>query len=399
MSYRDLIPLSCYSLLASNRGSLFIVYLPTYLIIVKGATPPEALATVSVAYVAASLLAPVAGRWSDRVGRRKPFLLGAELSALPVFLLIPFLATAELAGAAFVAANVLLAFGAPAVSAYVADASRAAERGAGYGLLNAAGNAGGIAGFVAIALLSIRYGWSALFPFIVVVMVGTVLVVAFFVPEVSVAPTPHRRPWREYRALTTFSLAVSIRGLGMGAVGTFYGYYATQLGASTWQVGVIAIVGLVTGALISIPFGRLVDRRGEISGVLWGTVLSLIGIGVFFVATTWGELIPAQVLRVLGISLLSPAMLSYAARLSPEGHRAEFLGVFSLVNSTFWSLGPLIGGVVLGFYGASGLFVFAGVTAVISLIAVEGLYYRAPRPPPTPAAGVPMPGRPSAPGP
>jgi MFS family permease len=395
MAYRDLIPLSAYSLLASNRGSLFVVYLPTYLIVVKGASPPEALAIVSTAYVASSLLGPVAGRWSDRVGRRKPFLLGAELSALPVFLLIPFLATAELAGGAFVLANILLAFGSPAVSAYVADASRTAERGAGYGLLNAAGNAGGILGFIVVGLLSLRYGWGALFPFIVVVMIGTVCVVALFVPEVGATPTPHRRPWREYRELTKFSLTVSVRALGMGAVGTFYGYYATQLGANTWQVGSIAIVGAATGALFSIPFGRFIDRRGEILGVLYGTVLSLAGIAVFFAATVWPELIPAQLLRMLGIAMLSPAMLSYAARLSPEGHRAEFLGIFNLVNATFWSLGPLLGGIVLGFYGAPGLFVFAGATTVVSLVAVEGLYYRV-RPPPL-ARGAPQPtGTPSA---
>jgi MFS family permease len=398
VSYRDLIPLSFYTLLASNRGSLFIVYLPTYLIVVKGASAPEALATVSLAYVAQSLLAPIAGRWSDRVGRRRPFLLGAELGALPVFLLIPFLPTAELAGAAFVGANVVLAFGAPAVSAYVADASRVAERGAGYGLLNAAGNVGGIFGFVAIAVLSLRFGWAALFPFIVCVMIGTVLVVALAVREVSVPPTPRRRPWREYREVTTFSLAVSIRALGMGAVGTFYGYYATQLGATTWQVGVIAIVGLATGAVVSIPFGRFVDRRGEILGVLYGTGLSLAGIGVFVVAIAWGQLIPAQLLRVLGLSLLSPAMLSYAARLSPEGHRAEFLGIFSLVNSTFWSLGPLLGGLLLGYYGAPGLFGFAAVTSVVSLVAVEGLYYRRPRRGVAAPAGVGSPRGSSAPG-
>src|SRR5262245_38727783 len=90
---RDLVALSIYAFFASNRSGLFLVYLPIFLVAERGATIPAALALVSAAYVASSLVGPLAGRWSDRIGRRKPFLLAGEAGSLPLFLLVAFLPT------------------------------------------------------------------------------------------------------------------------------------------------------------------------------------------------------------------------------------------------------------------------------------------------------------------
>ena len=374
MGRNDLLTLSLYQLLASNRSGIFIVYFPLFLVESKGATVPVALAFISAAYVAASLLGPVAGRRSDRIGRRRPFLLAAELGALPLFLAIPYAPGYVGAGLAFLAAQVVLSIGAPALNAYVSDLTKTGGRGAGYGLLNGASSAGGVVGFIVAAVLVQAFGYPALFWFVAAVMVGTFSVVLFLVPDRTVEPSPRRQPWREYKPLVGFSVAVSVRSLGAGAVGTFFGVLAYQLGASPFDISLIAIAGLLTGALSSVPFGRLVDRRGEIQGIWYGTLLTLGGIAVFLLATSWVVIIPAQALRYLGFSLLSPGMLAYVANRAPPGHRAEHLGVFSLVNSTFWSLGPLAGGIALGVGGQLGLFAFAMGATGISLAVIELLY-------------------------
>ncbi len=374
MVRRELVSLSLYSLLASNRGGLFIVFFPLYLVEVKGSTLEVALVVLSLAYVPASLLMPLAGRLSDRIGRRRPFLLIGEVTAFPLFLAIVFAPGWQLASALFIGAELALAIGGPAYTAYVADVTASHERGEGYGLLNATSNAGAVVGFVLAGVLTYWYGLWLLFPFVVAVMVGTVSVVVFLVPESRVPPTPKPKPLRELGHVATFSFAVSIRAVGSGAVAGFYGYLAASLGANDLEVGVVAIAGLLTGALVSIPLGRLIDRRGAIRGIWYGTALTLASYGNFLLATQWAETIPAQAVRNAGLSLVGPGMQAYVAELAPEGHRAEYLGFFTLINSTMWSAGPLVGAVFLALWGYPGLLWMAVATTIVSLAVMEFLY-------------------------
>ena len=316
---RELLSLSLYSLLASNRGGLFIVFFPLYLVEVKGSTLAAALVVLSIAYVPASLLGPLVGRLSDRLGRRRAFLLAGEAMAFPLFLAITFAPGWVLASALFVGAELALAIGGPAYTAYVADVTDEGERGEAYGLLNATSSAGAVVGFVLAGVVTFEFGLAALFPFVVAVMVGTISVVFFLVPDTRVAPSPQRRPLREMGPVATFSVAVSVRAIGSGAVATFYGYLAASLGANDAEVSLVAIAGLLTAALVSVPLGRLIDRRGEIQGIWYGTLLTLGSYGVFAFATEWVETIPGQAVRNGGLSLVGPGCKRGSLGQPPRG--------------------------------------------------------------------------------
>jgi len=374
MPSRELLSLSLYSLLASNRGSLFIVFLPLYLVYVKGALLWEALTILTLAWLPASAIGPWMGRLSDRAGKRKLFLLLGEASAFPLFLAIVFAPGWLFAGTLFIAAELVLAIGSPAYSAFVADVTQVSERGEGYGLLNATSNAGAVVGFVLAGLVTYWYGLVALIPFVVALMVGVLGVVIFVVPDVRIPARTTHRPLREMRNVVTFSFAVSIRAIGSGAVAAFYGYLAASLGATSLEVAIVAIAGLVTGALTGVPLGRWIDRFGEIRGIWYGTVLTLASYGIFMFSTSWTEVIPAQAVRNAGLSFLSPGMTAWVARTAPPDQRAEYLGVFALINSSLWSLGPAVGALALVLYGYLGLFAMAIGTTVVSLVVMEFLY-------------------------
>jgi MFS family permease len=375
MPPRELLSLSLYSLLASNRGGLFVVFLPLYLVEVKGATLPIALSILTVAWLPGTLIGPWVGRLSDRAGRRRPYLLLGEAVAFPLFLAITFAPGYLLAGALFVSAELALSIGGPAYTAYVADVTRPHERGEGYGLLNATSSAGGVVGFVLAGVVTLYFGLGALFPFVVAVMVGTLSVVIFLVPDIRLdTPVAPKRPYREMKPVVTFSFAVSIRAIGSGAIATFYGFLAASLGANNLEVSVVAIAGLLTGAIVSLPLGRLVDRRGEIRGIWYGTALTLASYGIFLFSTQWTETIPAQAVRNGGLALLGTGMNAWVARMAPADQRAEYLGVFTLINSSLWSVGPLVGAIAIEFAGYPGLFAMAIATTVVSLVVMEMLY-------------------------
>jgi MFS family permease len=374
MPSRELLSLSLYSLLASNRGGLFIVFLPLYLVEVKGASLAVALVILSLAWVPSSLIGPWMGRLSDRAGRRKPFLLLGEAAAFPLFLSIIWAPGYVAAGTLFVSAELALAIGGPAYTAFVADVTKIDERGMGYGLLNATSNAGAVVGFVVAGVVTYWYGLQALFPFVVVMMVGTLSVVIFLVPDIRLEKPRQRRPLREMKPVVSFSFAVSIRAIGSGAVAGIYGIFAASLGANFLEVSIVGIAGLVTGALTGVPLGRWIDKIGEIRGIWYGTVLTLASYGIFMFSTTWEEVVPAQAVRNSGLSLLGPGMNAWVTRMAPADQRAEYLGVFSLINSTLWSVGPLVGAVAIILDGYFGLFVMAIGTTVISLVVMEFLY-------------------------
>lgn len=374
MVERELLALSIYSLLASNRGGVLFVFFPLWMVSVHGADPAFALSLMSAGYVGASLTGPLAGRWSDRAGRRRAFLLAGELGAFPCFAAIALVPTAWQAGLAFVAGEVVLSLGAPALNAYIADVSREGERGAGYGWVNAASSAGGVVGFAVVGLLLAFFGLGAFFPFILAAMAAAIALVTFGLPERRREPSTSPVRWAEYRGVVRFSVAVSIRSIGSGMVGAFYGTFAYLLGASPTEVSLIAVSGLATMAVLSRSAGRLSDRAGEMRAILLGTGISLAGIALFLAAQSWWLVVPAQVVRYAGFALLSPAMLAFVARSAPEGRRAEYLGIFSAVNSTLWSVGPFIGALALSLAGSTGLFAGAFGLTAISLAMVEGTY-------------------------
>lgn len=387
---RPLLGLSLYSLLASNRGSLFTVYFALFLVAEKGATTPIALTILSAAYVGGSLVGPIAGRISDRRGRRWPFLVAGEAGSLPLFLLVVVLPGYWASGVSFILAEMVLAIGSPAINAFVVDILGEGERGRGYGLLSAASSAGAALGFPIAGVLILRYGFNALFLVSGSVMVAALVMAVWLIPDLRSPPAPARRPMGEMRELTVFSVAVSVRALGWGAVVTFYGTFAYLLGANAFDISLIAISGFIVGAVISAPMGRLVDRVGQIRSMIWGAAISLFAMVFYFLTTTWVELIPAQVTYRVGFALMNPAMLSWVGTLAPSGRRAEYMGFFSLVNSTLWSLGPLAGAIALQAWGPQGLFGFAVGVTLISLVSIPVLYRSRLKGPAVPPARVPI---------
>jgi MFS family permease len=373
---RTLLILSVYQLLSNNRSSLFTVYFVLFAVQNEGASVAAGLAAFSAAYVISSLVGPVAGRLSDRIGRRRPLIIFAEAGSLPFFILIPLVHGFLLVAVFFVVAETVLSFGSTALQAFVADITSVKERGRSYGLLSAMGSAGAVAGTLVAGVVAELFGLGAVFYMVGFLMVGTILLVVFAFPEARLEAPRGRKPLREMKGLAVFSVTTSVRTLGTGAVTAFFGTYAAILGASNFEVSIVAIAGLATTALVGTRLGRSVDRVGEIPGYIYGTVIVLASLLIYSLSSVWFQLLPARIVYAVGFALLSPAMLSWVTKMAPENRRAEYLGFFSLINSTLWSLGPIPGGIVEAAYGPLGLFGFAAAMTVVSLVAVYATYSR-----------------------
>jgi MFS family permease len=340
---RTIVSLAVYQVLASNRTGILVVYFPLFLVAARGAPVTTALLFASAAWLGSSLIGPLAGRLSDRIGRRKPFLVAGELGALPCYLAIPFLPSYFDAGLAFLLGTTILGLGSPALNAFISDVSRLAERGGSYGYLNAASGAGAIFSFLAVGALVTTLGLDYLFYFAAAVMACVATYVLVAVTEPVRAPPPVATSPLHLGPLVAFSTAVSIRTLAVGAVGAYVAIWAVSLGGNAFDVSVIAVTGLLVIAFGGAAAGRLIDRRGEWGGLIVGTVAQTAAWVIFLVAVTWLVLPGAQALSQFGYVLVSPAMLVWVSRVAPADRRAEYQGIYALINSGLWSLGPLAG--------------------------------------------------------
>jgi MFS family permease len=376
LANRPLLVLSIYQLLSNNRSSLFTVYFVLFVVQREGASIAEGLTAFSAAYVSASIISPFAGRLSDKMGQRRLFLLLAEATSLPFFVLIPIVHGLILVSVFFLIAETVLSFGQTALQAFVADITPMTERGRGYGFVSAVGSAGAVAGTIGAGVIAYVFGLNAIFYMVGFLMTGTILLVLFAIPDHRVSVGEVRRPLREMKGVAIFSFATSIRTLGTGAVTAFFGTYASLLGANNFEVSLVAIAGLATTAILGTRFGRSVDASGEIRSYLLGSTVVIFSLIIYSIASVWFDLIPARIIYASGFALLSPAMLSWVTKIAPENRKAEYLGFFAMINSSLWSFGPVPGGIMESAFGSLGLFLFGIVTTMISLVSVYLIYSR-----------------------
>ena len=377
MYNRSLWALSIYQLLSNNRSSLFTVYFVLFVVQNDHASVAGGLASFSAANVAGSLISPLAGRLSDRMNTRRSLLLIAEASSLPFFVAIPFVGNFLDVSFLFLIAETLLSVGQTALQAFIADITPADERGRGYGFVNAVGSAGAIAGTLLSGVIAQFFGLASIFYLVGFLGVGTIALVLTTVPNHELPKSEHRtKRLKEMKGVLVFSVWTSIRTLGTGAVLAYLGTYASVLRANNFEVSLVATARLVTAAVAGTWLGHLVDRFGEIRAYILGTAVVVLSMIMYILANNWTVLIPAGIIYSGGFYLLSPAMLSWVTKIAPENRKAEYLGAFSMINSTFWSFGPVPGAITQELYGNFGLFSYALVTTLISLFSVYVVYER-----------------------
>lgn len=159
------------------------------------------------------------------------------------------------------------------------------------------------------------------------------------------------------RGFTIFLMVVAthfISLLGSSVARFGLGVWAYQ---STGQVSSFAVV-LVAGflpAIVLSPFiGIWIDRKGPRLLILLGDIIGLIISSIIFSSLLLGNISMVHVIAgAISLSIVSsmqtPALQTLAPNLVPKEKLSRANGVFSMASSTSDVLGPVIGGVIMGF--------------------------------------------------
>ncbi len=335
---------------------------------------------------------PLAGWLSDRLGRRRPYLLGMALAAastgmyLAAASLWPLLAGRLVWGAAFA----LLSVGGLAI---VLDVSPPHARGRGVGLYQSLVQCGTLLGLVLSGVLHDRIGYrGTLRVYMPLTAVGGLLA-WLTVRDTSPGRAHRARPAAEdtpppaspaiVRSVWTGRLLAPVYAsfashfAGSGVLMSTLGLYLrSAAGSAALPVasltGVLLASRRLAGMLIAPAAGHVSDRLGDRRAVAQvGALVALAGY-VVMVGTDWGmtTIVLGVVLNAVGEAVLHPALNAWVGDAAPPERRGAMMGGLATANDLGAAIGPIVAYALAARYGLDTAYTLC---AVITTTAVAAL--------------------------
>lgn len=324
------------------------------------------------------------GIWSDRIGRRKPFILAAYVAAALAGLGLALshgpwaiLASRTMSGVSatmWVVITVLFSSYFPAHRA-------------GYtmSLINFATTLTQLVASLVGGLIAEAWGWHA--PFWGAVVVGLVGIVVTIPLREAAESRPFGLRMGELmavgkeRSLLIVSLLAALYQLNTWV--TVYGFtpnVAAQLGANKAQLGWLTLVTTLPMAVASLGTGSFLARRWtERQMVVGGFWLSALGTLAIPIVTTLPMLFLTQAIGGFGRGLIFPVLMGLSIKAVPSGKRATAMGFFQSIYALGMFGGPALAGMAAQLFGLSGAFyataaftVAAGLASTIALSEQRG---------------------------
>jgi MFS family permease len=313
------------------------------------------------------------GIWSDRTGRRKPFLhasllmlagsaLGLAWSPTPEWM-IAARALGGLAACSWVVWSVMY------VGFFPKDRMTAAMS-----HLAVCSALGQMVSTYAGGWIADIYGWTTPF-YIGAVLSGLSILVLMMVPDAVRSHGPKLTWTRIVSIGTTRSLLTVALISALGQYVTFitiFGFtpvYAADIGADRAQLGMMTLIGLAGQTVAAYASGVWCAPRWGMRPVL---VVGFIIVGTGTVMIPYSEtvlmLYLAQLVGGLGRGLISPILMTLAVQSIPPEERGTAMGVYQAVYAIGMFSGPALGGVLGDWIGLSGVFLSTGLVCVIGAV-------------------------------
>jgi len=314
----------------------------------------------------------VAGRLSERMGRKTVLLLGWA-SAIP----IPFMILYAPSWNWIVAATVLLGmnqgFTWSMTQTSKLDLTRADQRGLTIGLNE-------FAGYVGVAIAGIITGYLAtafgprmgLFIFGAVVITGALVLTALWVKEtlpwakaegarhaagkstgpvarfpknIADAPTTWEvftlMSWRDKR-MAAISQAGLVEKFVDALIWVVYPVYLYQRGLSLAHIGwVVGVYGFVWGGSQFFT-GKLSDRIGRKRPIVWGMWLCGAGVGMMLLGDQVAWWVASAAVTGFGMALLYPNLSAAVADIAHPNWRGSAIGIYRFWRDTGYGIGALL---------------------------------------------------------
>jgi len=368
---RNVFSLGLVSFFNDVASEMIYPLVPIFLTSVLGAPVAIVGLIEGIAESTAGILKVVSGWLSDKLQKRKPFvLLGYSFSAISKILL----------GLAFSWPFVLVArfidrFGkgvrTSARDALIAESSNSLVRGKAFGFHRALDTLGAVVGplFALLAIHFLDNKFRLIFLFAFVPAFIAVLLLLLFVKEKSkeINSSVNFNWQRLSPSFKIFLLISLIFALGNSS-DAFLILRAQNLGLSASLVVLTYVIFNLTYAIFSIPAGIISDKIGPKRVLLTGFLLfSLVyllfglvdsSIFIWFLFSIYG----------IYMALTEGVGKAYISNLVPEKKRGTAFGIYQTTISLCSFFASFIAGIFWTYIGVSAPFIFGSILALISAL-------------------------------
>ena len=327
--------------------------------------------------LARTLSNPLAGRLSDRWGR-KPFIATGLLLYALVSILYVMASRAE----ALILVRFLHGFTSvlvgPVAMAMAADIAPPNRLGRYMGTLNMAVMLGLGAGPVLGGIIRDVFGMPAAFYTMGGLALFTFLGVMAFLPG-----SDRGKAAASARSLSSFKKLLShrvVQGIfllrffvaaGQGSVYTFLPLLAREMQLTSSQVGVILGLNIFIIALLQRVCGDFADRFNPISMIIFGTAITGLAVPGMPFVDGFLPILGLNLLMGIGNGITMPAGFVITGQLGKKMGMGSVMGV----TDAGWSLGmiisPVLSGIIMDTLGLPSIFIVGGFLIIAGTVVVS----------------------------
>jgi DHA1 family tetracycline resistance protein-like MFS transporter len=327
------------------------------------------------------LVAPLCGRWSDRIGRR-PIILAGLLASAVAYVALALADSLALIFAARILGGIA-GGNIPTAQAYIADITTHENRAKGMGLIGAAFGLGFIIGPAVGGILT-RFGHAT------PMWCAAALCFANFVAAIFLLPES-RQGRRDRVSLSRFDLLRRARHHGglvpllmvfflvstafSGFEATFALFTERRFEFNAERIGyVFAFIGLVLAIVNGVLVGRVVPIVGERRLVPLAIALIAIALLLLPVAHSVPALFAVCGAMAIGMGFNNPSLTSAVSRLSDPAEQGGMLGLAQSLAALGRIVGPAWGGFLFDRIDITTPYFSAGaVMSLALLLAIAGV--------------------------
>ena len=333
----------------------------------------------------------LAGRFADRVGRRRVLIAGWVV-AVPV----PFMLMWGPSWNWILAANLLLGisqgFTWSTTVIMKIDLVGPARRGLAMGLNECAG-------YVALAGAALATGWIAartglrpepFYPGVAFVILGLTLSVLLVRdtsnhvalestegganPDTAAARNVFWRTTLTDRNLSTISQTGLVNNLNDGMAWGLFPLVFAAANISLDRMGVLAALYPATWGIVQLGTGALSDRIGRKWLIAAGMWIQALAIGLIVLVHTFVWFAVGAVLLGIGTAMVYPTLLAAIGDVALPSWRASAVGVYRLWRDLGYAVGAVLAGLTADAMGVpAAMWLVAGITFVSGAVAAVRL--------------------------